>query len=69
MLLFVEADKPIYKPGHTVHMRLMTLDALLKPWPSAATTEVQDAKGIKVFKKEVETGDYGKARDAPLTPA
>ena len=59
VLLFVETDKPIYKPGQTVHIRLMTLDALLKPWPSAATIEVQDAKGIKVFKKEVETDDYG----------
>ena len=32
VLLFVETDKPIYKPGQTVHIRLMTLDALLKPW-------------------------------------
>ena len=59
VLLFVETDKPIYKPGQTVHIRLMTLDALLKPWSSAATIEVQDAKGIKVFRKEVETDDYG----------
>ena len=49
-LLFVETDKPIYKPGQTVRIRLMTLDALLKPWPSTATVEVQDAKGLKVFK-------------------
>ena len=59
VLLFVETDRPIYKPGQTVHIRLMTLDALLKPWQSAATIEVQDAKGIKVFKKEVVTDDYG----------
>ena len=68
VLLFVETDKPIYKPGHTVHMRLMTLDAMLKPWPSAATVEVQDAKGIKVFKKEVVTDDYGMVTvDLPLS--
>ena len=68
VLLFVETDKPIYKPGQTVHMRLMTLDALLKPWPSAATIEVQDAKGIKVFKKEVATDDYGMVTvDLPLS--
>jgi CD109 antigen len=68
VLLFVETDKPIYKPGHTVHMRLMTLDAMLKPWPSAATIEVQDAKGIKVFKKEVATDDYGMVTvDLPLS--
>ncbi len=68
VLLFVETDKPIYKPGQTVHVRLMTLDALLKPWPSAATIEVQDAKGIKVFKKEVSTDEYGMATvDLPLS--
>ena len=68
VLLFVETDKPIYKPGQTVHVRLMTLDALLKPWPSAATIEVQDAKGIKVFKKEVATDEYGMTTvDLPLS--
>ena len=68
VLLFVETDKPIYKPGQTVHVRLMTLDALLKPWPSAATIEIQDAKGIKVFKKEVSTDEYGMATvDLPLS--
>ena len=67
-LLFVETDKPIYKPGQTVRIRLMTLDALLKPWPSAATVEVQDAKGIKVFKREVATDDYGMTiLDLPLS--
>ena len=68
VLLFVETDKPIYKPGQTVHVRLMTLDALLKPWPSAATIEIQDAKGIKVFKKEVATDEYGMTTvDLPLS--
>ena len=61
-------DKPIYKPGQTVHIRVMTLDAGLKPWPSSATIEVQDAKGIKVFKKEVATDDYGMTTvDLPLS--
>ena len=68
VLLFVETDKPVYKPGQTVHIRMMTLDALLKPWPSAATIEVQDAKGINVFKKEVATADYGMGSvDLPLS--
>ena len=67
-LLFVETDKPIYKPGQTVRIRLMTLDALLKPWPSTATVEVQDAKGIKVFKTEIATDDYGMTTlDLPLS--
>ena len=68
LLLFVETDKPIYQPGQTVHVRLMTLDSALKPWPSAAAIEVQDAKGIKVFRKEVETDDYGMVTvDMPLS--
>ena len=67
-LLFVETDKPIYKPGQTVRIRVMTLDALLKPWPSTATVEVQDAKGLKVFKREVATDDYGMTTlDLPLS--
>ena len=46
----------------------MTLDALLKPWPSTATVEVQDAKGLKVFKREVATDDYGMTTlDLPLS--
>ncbi len=66
--LFVETDKPIYKPGQTVHVRLMTLDALLKPRPYAATIEVQDAKGLKVFRKEVETDEFGMVTvDLPLS--
>ncbi len=68
LLLFVETDKPIYQPGQTVHVRLMTLDAALKPWPSAATIEFQDAKGTKVFRKEIETDDYGMVTiDVPLS--
>ena len=66
--LFVETDKPIYKPGQTVHVRLMTLDALLKPRPYAAAIEVQDAKGLKVFRKEVETDEFGMVTvDLPLS--
>ncbi len=68
VLLLVETDKPIYKPGQTVHIRLMTLDTGLKPLPSNAVIEVQDAKGIKVFRKQVASDDYGMATvDLPLS--
>ena len=68
VLLFVETDKPIYKPGQTVHIRLMTLDAMLRPWPTGAAIEVQDAKGIKVFRKEAATDEYGMVTvDLPLS--
>ncbi|MBN2239651.1 MAG: hypothetical protein JW712_07745 [Dehalococcoidales bacterium] len=58
-LVFLETDKPIYKPGQTMHIRALTLDADLKPVQGAITIEVMDAKGIKVFKKPVETGKFG----------
>ena len=30
-LLFLESDKPIYKPGQTMHVRLVALDSELRP--------------------------------------
>ncbi len=66
--VLLETDKPIYKPGQTVRIRLMTLDLDLKPWPSDVTVEVQDAKGIKVFKQAATTDEYGMATvDLPLS--
>ncbi len=58
-LLFLETDKPIYKPGQTVHVRVLTLDPLMKPLSDTAMVEVQDAKGIKIFRKETATDDFG----------
>ena len=58
-LIFMESDKPIYKPGQTIHLRAFTLDAELKPLSETVTVEVQDSKGIKVFRKEVQTDDFG----------
>jgi CD109 antigen len=60
-LLFLETDKPIYKPGQTLHVRLISLDSELKPVAVEATVDLQDAKGTKVFKKTVQTDEYGMA--------
>ena len=60
-LVFVETDKPIYKPGQTIEMRVLTLDSDLKPVTETATVEVLDAKGIKIFRTDVTTDDYGMA--------
>ena len=49
-ILFLETDKPIYKPGQTVLIRALSLNPELKPLPGEVTVEIQDAKGIKVFK-------------------
>ncbi|MDP2920059.1 MAG: alpha-2-macroglobulin family protein, partial [Dehalococcoidia bacterium] len=67
-LVFVETDKPIYKPGQTIHMRVLTLDPELKPTTEQATLEVMDAKGIKIFRSVVTTDEYGMAGvDLPLS--
>jgi CD109 antigen len=67
-LLFLESDKPIYKPGQTVHVRLVALDSELKPVQTEAVVEIQDAKAIKVFKKTVTTDEYGMATiELPLS--
>jgi len=67
-LIFIETDKPIYKPGQTIRMRAFTLNAELLPLSENVTIEVQDAKGIKIFRKEVITDDYGIATlDLPIS--
>ena len=68
VLLLVETDKPIYKPGQTVRIRLMSVDASLKPWPTDATLVVDDSRGNTVFKSVVTTDDFGMATaDLPLS--
>jgi CD109 antigen len=69
VLLFVESDKPIYKPGQDVHIRVLTLDPQLKPLAAqAVTVEIADAKGTKIYKKNVTTDDYGMATvDMPVS--
>jgi len=67
-LVFVETDKPIYKPGQTIHMRVLTLDSELKPTTEPVTVDVLDAKGIKIFQTSMTTDDYGMASvDLPLS--
>jgi CD109 antigen len=60
-VLFVETDKPIYKPGQTMHVRVLTLDSELKPTTQSATIDVLDGKGIKIYRSTVQTDDYGMA--------
>jgi uncharacterized protein YfaS (alpha-2-macroglobulin family) len=56
-------DKPLYQPGQVIHIRALALEGLdLAPVAgSAITFEVEDAKGNKVFKKELTTSEYGVA--------
>jgi CD109 antigen len=67
-LVFIETDKPIYKPGQTVHVRVLALDALLRPAAGEALVEALDAQGIKVFRKTVVVDEYGMGNvDLPLS--
>jgi len=68
LLLFLETDKPIYKPGQTIHIRALTLKSDLRPLSQTLSVDVFDAKGIKVFRKEVTTDEYGMATlELPLS--
>jgi len=60
-LVFLETDKPIYKPDQTINIRVLTLDAELKPVREPVTVEVLDAKGIKIFRSEVHSDEFGMA--------
>ncbi len=67
-LVFVETDKPIYKPGQTAHLRVITLDPELRPVSETATVGILDSKGIKLFRKEIDTDEYGMASlDFPIS--
>ncbi len=67
-LVFLETDKPIYKPGQTIHIRTITLNSELGPLSESVTIEVLDAKGIKIFRSEVDTDDFGLAMlDLPVS--
>ena len=67
-LVFLETDKPIYKPGQTIQIRVMALNSELLPVSRNLTIEAEDAKGIKVFKKDASTDDYGMATlELPLS--
>ena len=60
-VLFLETDKPIYKPGQPVHFRVLRLDQDLRPLPGAVTVEAQDAKGHKVYRQTMDVDRFGMA--------
>lgn len=59
--LLLTTDKPIYKPGQTIHLRTLSLGASDRR-PNAREDvqfEIEDGKGNKIFKKAVTTDAYG----------
>ncbi len=68
LLLFLQTDKPIYKPGQTIYMRAISLYPELKPASELVAVDILDAKGIKVFRSEVVTDEFGMASlELPLS--
>jgi len=61
--LLLTSDKPLYQPGQTMHLRALGLErgANLPLGSTPVTFEVKDGKGNKVFKKTLETNDFGVA--------
>jgi hypothetical protein len=61
--ILLVSDRPIYQPGHVIHLRALALRPFdLKPVEKAPLVfEVEDAKGNKVFKKSLTTSEYGLA--------
>jgi len=59
--IYLTSDKPVYQPGQLMHLRALVLRSA--DWKPVAerpmTLEIADGKGNKVFKKSVETSEYG----------
>ncbi|HWY87286.1 MAG TPA: MG2 domain-containing protein, partial [Gemmataceae bacterium] len=55
------SDRPIYQPGHRMHLRALALHPFdMKPVAAKEIVfEVEDPKGNKVFKKAIATSEYG----------
>ncbi len=59
--ILLTADKPLYQPGQTMHLRALALrrPAMAPAGGEPITLEVEDAKGNKVFKKTIEASRFG----------
>ena len=67
--VFLSTDKPLYRPGQTIHLRALALAARdLKPLADTPVVlEVLDGKATKVFREETTTSAYGIASlSAPI---
>ncbi len=54
-------DKPLYQPGQIIHIRSLSLQRpqMTALANTAVIFEVEDAKGNKVFKKNIQSDDFG----------
>lgn len=61
--VLLTTDKPIYQPGQVIHVRALALSAFDLTPAAAQNLEVTiaDGKGNKVFRKTLQTSEYGVA--------
>jgi len=61
--ILLTTDKPIYQPGQLIHMRALALAAFDQQPAAGQKLEliVADAKGNKVFRRQLTTSEYGVA--------
>jgi uncharacterized protein YfaS (alpha-2-macroglobulin family) len=59
--ILLSTDKPIYRPGQTMHLRALALNSQSRAaeFNQPITIEVEDGKGNKVFKKRGSTDRFG----------
>jgi len=60
-IVLIETDKPIYKPGQTIHGRVLVLTNELRPTTSEASVQITDGKGVKIFRQDLQTNAFGVA--------
>lgn len=70
-LVYVSTDKPLYRPGQTIHVRALSLKQkdLTPVSGEPVTLELLDGKGNKMFKEDTLTDDYGVASLTPVLAA
>jgi hypothetical protein len=59
--ILLSAEKPIYQPGQTIHIRALSLDRVTHQAAAnrKLTFELEDSRGNKVFKKATQTDKFG----------
>ena len=61
-VILIETDKPIYKPGQTMHGRVLILTNNLRPTASSeVSVEITDGKGVKILRKSLTSNAFGVA--------
>ncbi|NXU52225.1 OVOS protein, partial [Turnix velox] len=67
-IVFVQTDKPIYKPGQTVRFRVVALDFNFKPIMSLYSFLIQDPQGNRIFQWQNVTSEMNIIQiEFPLT--